>query len=267
MRSSFPWPRPWRPLRPHRLLLARQSPSLRWRTCPTFIPLAWVRLPTPPSPLPFGSCFTRTPPSTLYCLSTCRFCWLIRSDFLGEWKRSVVPLRRQFLESHNSPFSHVVIDNFFTNETAEKLLEEFPHPDEALWHRYHNPLEKKLACNNLSLLRDTTRSVLRALNSLEVISLISDISGIDKLAADPYLHGGGLHCHLPAGKLDVHLDYSVHPLLPQFGTILSFCIITFILTRAERRLNLIVYLSKGWRDEYGGKIELWHSSMSHCVKK
>ncbi|MEM0354271.1 MAG: 2OG-Fe(II) oxygenase [Thermoplasmata archaeon] len=58
--------------------------------------------------------------------------------------------------------------------------------------------------------------------------------------ADPYLHGGGIHIYPSQGKLNMHLDYSIHPI-----------------TKKERRINIIIYLNKIWEDEWGGHLELW----------
>jgi len=34
----------------------------------------------------------------------------------------------------------------------------------------------------------------------------------------------------------------------------------------ERRVNLLIYLNPGWRDEYGGQLELWNEAMTSRVK-
>ena len=59
-----------------------------------------------------------------------------------------------------------------------------------------------------------------------------------------------MHALKRGGKLDMHLDYSIHPHL-----------------KLERRLNLIVYLNSGWKEEYGGHLALWDSEMKGCVVK
>jgi hypothetical protein len=61
---------------------------------------------------------------------------------------SHVPLRNKFRTAE--PFSHVVIDNFFTDETAAKIASSFPTHDDPAWTvSYDNPVEKKKACSNL----------------------------------------------------------------------------------------------------------------------
>eukprot|EP00983_Pelagomonas_calceolata_P121156 1160774-Pelagomonas_calceolata.AAC.9 len=61
------------------------------------------------------------------------------------------------------------------------------------------------------------------------------------------MHGAGIHCHPSGGKLDMHLDYGIHPR-----------------SGKERRLNLIIYLNKDWKDEYGGELQFWDDEMQMC---
>lgn len=35
----------------------------------------------------------------------------------------------------------------------------------------------------------------------------------------------------------------------------------------ERRLNLILYLSKDWKEEWNEQTKLWDNNMTYCVKK
>ena len=49
------------------------------------------------------------------------------------------------------PFNHVVIDDFFDEESALALSKEFPDFDDSLWFVYVNPLEKKKTCNEWNL--------------------------------------------------------------------------------------------------------------------
>ena len=57
---------------------------------------------------------------------------------------------------------------------------------------------------------------------------------------DQGLHGGGWHMHGTGGNLNIHKDYSIHPKLG-----------------LQRKLNLIVYISKDWNPDWGGALEFW----------
>ena len=61
-----------------------------------------------------------------------------------------------------------------------------------------------------------------------------------KLLGDGGLHGGGWHSHKKGGTLNTHLDYDIHPK-----------------TGLQRKLNLLVYLNRNWREEWGGMLGLW----------
>jgi hypothetical protein len=70
------------------------------------------------------------------------------------------------------------------------------------------------------------------------------------LISDPCFEGGGLHQIPRGGKLGIHADFNKHR---RFGL--------------DRRLNVILYLNKDWRDEYGGHLELWNRDVTRCEAK
>jgi len=148
------------------------------------------------------------------------------------------------------PFPHAVIDHFLQPEIAADLAAIFPDPSDECWYRYANPLERKLACNVLIKTPSKIWEALQFLNSRDCLNLFATLTGIQDLQADPELHGGGMHCIPPGGKLDVHVDYSIHPKLG-----------------LERRLNLILYLNQRWEDSWGGELELWDTEMTRCVRR
>ena len=151
------------------------------------------------------------------------------------WKE----LQSQFLA--NEPFNHVVIDDFFTAEVAEQLVEEFPTYDSYVWNaHYNNAIENKKACNHWDKFPKTTYSVFHYLCSAEFENIVKDITGNQKVWADMGLHGGGWHAHSTSGNLNIHLDYSIHPKL-----------------KLERNYNLIVYLTPDWNSAWGGGLEFW----------
>lgn len=140
------------------------------------------------------------------------------------------------------PFNHVVIDDFFEHQIAQGLAEEFPAFDSEVWAEYNNPIEIKKLCNRWDKFPKLTYSVFDYLNSPAFVEKMSILVG-EKLYPDPGLNGGGWHTHKAGGKLNTHLDYSIHPKLG-----------------LERRVNIIVYVQPNWRPEYGGALGLWEAA-------
>ena len=151
--------------------------------------------------------------------------------------RRVGELREQFCNRH--PFNHVVIENFFEANVAEGLAKEI---DVAIpsWHEYDNAIEIKHTCNNWNEFPALTYQVFSFLVSAAFVSVLRQITGCANLVADVGLHGGGWHRHRRGGKLNAHLDYSIHPK-----------------TGMQRKLNLIAYLSRDWDPTWGGGLGLW----------
>lgn len=141
------------------------------------------------------------------------------------------------------PFDYCVVDNFFDQQMAENLSDDFPEFNDQIWHQYDNPIEIKKVSNLWNIFPPTTYSVFSDLNSPEFVKFLSKISNIDTLYADNGLNGGGWHMLNNGGKLNPHLDYSMHPKLP-----------------LQRKINLIVYLNKNWKEEWGGELGLWSST-------
>jgi len=140
----------------------------------------------------------------------------------------------------NYPFDYLIIDNFLEKDQAKNISQEFPSFNSDIWYCYNNPLENKKSCNNWYQFGTETYKTLLYLNSPEFIKKLQDLTGIPKLYPDIGLHGGGLHIHGRGGKLNVHLDYSIHPKL-----------------KLQRKLNLIIYLTEDWNSEWSGGLELW----------
>jgi Rps23 Pro-64 3,4-dihydroxylase Tpa1-like proline 4-hydroxylase len=136
------------------------------------------------------------------------------------------------------PFHFVVIDDFLEKDFAEALLREYP-PADPTWTNITYTHQKK----KFSLTRDFPPSINEFFGmsaSKEFLDLISEITGVDGLLADPDLVGGGCHQIVNGGFLDVHIDFNVHSV-----------------TRNHRQLNAILYLNKNWKEEYAGFLELW----------
>lgn len=138
------------------------------------------------------------------------------------------------------PFYHHIIDDFLDYQQAITISNEFPDYDSSVWYCYDNPLENKKTCNSWYHFGSETYKLFYHLNSPGFIQQIKEVTGIKTLYPDVGLHGGGLHIHGTGGKLNIHLDYSIHPKL-----------------KLQRKLNLILYLEPQWNPEWGGGLELW----------
>lgn len=153
--------------------------------------------------------------------------------------------RRSYLEAR--PFPHVFIDDFFEATLLERVLAEFPAAGAISWQRFDSGREIKLASSKERSFGSITRLLMYHMNSMTFLEFVSRVTGIEHLIPDPSFDGGGLHQILPGGKLGVHADYNKHPL---YGL--------------DRRVNVLLYLNKDWREEYGGHLELWDRDMQRC---
>ena len=137
-------------------------------------------------------------------------------------------------------FPYSVVDNFFDIKIAKKLCKEFPDYSDKNLHEYNNYCEVKKSSNNWNLFPKFTYKIFTILNSEKITKLISKKLKLPNIAVDPGLHGGGLHLMSRKGKLNPHLDYSLHPKI-----------------HFQRKFNLIIFLSNKWKKNWGGEISFY----------
>jgi Rps23 Pro-64 3,4-dihydroxylase Tpa1-like proline 4-hydroxylase len=144
------------------------------------------------------------------------------------------------------PFPHIVIDNLFDDAELDRVLADFPRPEETKWMRFDSATEKKLGYfHEHSTISPVVRTFLDAMNGFEMLLFLESLTGIGGLIPDPYFGGGGLHQIEPGGFLKIHADFNVHPKL-----------------KLDRRINMLIYMNKDWKDEWGGHLELWNRDMT-----
>ena len=157
-------------------------------------------------------------------------------------------LREQYVNAQ--PFPHIVLDGLFPEEILESVLADFPSPEQIAWRRFENPTEKKLGYWHESRLPPNLQLFLYEMNSAPMLQFLQTLTGIEGLVSDPYYGGAGPHQIERGGFLKVHVDFNLHPLL-----------------KLDRRLNMLVYLNKDWKEEYGGHLELWSRDVSRCEQR
>jgi Rps23 Pro-64 3,4-dihydroxylase Tpa1-like proline 4-hydroxylase len=167
-------------------------------------------------------------------------------SYFGDWIKNPKQYQEEFINA--KPFPHIIIKNFLNSYYAKRIHDDYP-TNYSNWDKYLNPIEVKYTYNNVSEMPLQIQKLFELLSSEFLNDSMSKISGIQNLETDPYLHGAGLHVHPKNGRLHLHLDYEKHPLL----------------NNKQRRLNIILYLSKNWKEEWNGHTELWNQS--ECIVK
>lgn len=149
------------------------------------------------------------------------------------------------------PFPYIYFDDFFPERVIESVYRDFPQDHSSVWNaRYNDEYQYKLACENPMLFPGSIWEILQECNSSVFVGFLEKLTGIQGLIPDPYYRGGGMHQILPGGFLKVHVDFNWHPRL-----------------KLERRVNVLIYLNKDWREEYGGYFELWNKDMTKSEVK
>ncbi len=149
------------------------------------------------------------------------------------------------------PFSHIIFDNFLPPEVLDRVLQEFPKPTGYEWNEYTGAMEnKKLASKDYNKIPPYIRFVLDQLNTSPFVAFLEKLTGINGLIPDPDYDGGGMHQTKKGGHLGMHVDFNKHDKLDLY-----------------RRINVLLYLNKDWKDEYGGHLEIWDKDMKHCYNK
>src|SRR5258708_5844222 len=143
---------------------------------------------------------------------------------------------------HAWPFKHLAMDDFFEPAFAERLLAEFPRFDPQLARNEMGEIGGKAVNPRIREISPAYRELYDMIGGKPFLRFMSRISGIPDLILDPRMYGGGTHPNLHGQELDPHVDFNYDEA-----------------QQLHRRLNVIVYLNKGWQTEWGGAIEI-HSN-------
>jgi hypothetical protein len=138
-----------------------------------------------------------------------------------------------------SPFRHVLIDGFLDVDMCEALLADFPPFDVKFATDENGRVGQKAVVEKVSKISPAYGRFYQYINSPEFLDAMSKLTGIPDLIADETLFGGGTHENREGQGLDTHIDFNIDER-----------------RMLHRRINLLVYLNKGWQDAWGGAIEL-----------
>ena len=153
--------------------------------------------------------------------------------------------------SSNEPFPHVVVEDFINSPMALLGAHEFPSKEDSRWIHYSHYNEDKCAITDITKMPQFFMDLISELNSQHFIKILEKLTGISDLQADPTLQGGGLHLTKRGGFLNIHADFTAHPIKRNW----------------QRRVNLLLYFNEDWKDSYEGQLELWSRDMKNCIHK
>jgi hypothetical protein len=169
-------------------------------------------------------------------------------------------IARSSAEAYRSaePFPHIVLDGLLPDAVLDAVCAEVPPPEAPMpWRRVEARFADGEAAqlNKLGLAREQEvspllRRLFWELNAGAFMRFLVNLTGIPGLVPDPSLQGSGVHQILPGGVLAVHADFTWHK----------------VYTLA-RRINVLFYLNRDWREEWGGHLQLWTPDMSRCVRR
>ena len=154
---------------------------------------------------------------------------------------AIKSLHEQFNSAE--PCRHLVIDNFLDEHIADDLYNNFPAID-TLNVKRKSLNENKAEDYHFERWHPSFTEVRSSVNSEEFYTWMRRVTGVDGLVTTRDSLGSGVHQGANGSYVDVHIDVNLNP---EAGL--------------WRRVNLLIYLNKNWKDEYGGHLEIWDKEM------
>lgn len=141
------------------------------------------------------------------------------------------------------PCKHLVLDNFLEQELADKLHSSFPSL-ESLNVKRKSLNENKAEDYHFERWDPSFSALREVVGSEEFYGWMRRITGMPDLITTTDSLGSGVHQGGNGSYVDVHVDVNMNA---EAGL--------------WRRVNLLIYLNKDWKEEYGGHLEIWDKEM------
>jgi Rps23 Pro-64 3,4-dihydroxylase Tpa1-like proline 4-hydroxylase len=162
-------------------------------------------------------------------------------------EREADALARRFASpAGGAPTRHLVIDDLLPERVAGSFYPCFPTP--AVMRRLASFRERKYTFKQLDQVPPLLKDVTFAIQSPEVVAVVERITKIARQVPDPRLYAGGITLMAQGDFLNPHIDNS------HDGE-----------RRLYRTLNLLYYVTPGWKPEYGGNLELWDDDVRSAI--
>lgn len=147
------------------------------------------------------------------------------------------------------PFEHLIAEHWFNPTLLELVCEEFDLRIDSSWRVVKGRHESTRRSTPHSPFGPATQLYFSIVNSGWFLDLLSAISGVEDLIADPMLYGGGLHETRAGGAFGIHRDFDRH-----------------VRHGLSNQMVFITYLNKGWDPAWDGGLELWDAKATECIR-
>jgi hypothetical protein len=144
------------------------------------------------------------------------------------------------------PCRHLALPDFLSPELADSLYGNFPSL-ETLNVKRKSLNENKSEDYHFERWHPDFSKLREVVSSEAFCKWMEEVTGIEGLSTTNDSLGSGVHQGGQGSYVDVHVDVNMNPKAGLW-----------------RRINLLIYLNKNWKPEYGGALELWDKEMTKC---
>tara|TARA_B110000046_G_scaffold176909_1_gene203098 strand:+ start:922 stop:1857 length:936 start_codon:yes stop_codon:yes gene_type:complete len=185
-------------------------------------------------------------------------------------------LARQHAEAYATalPFKSIVIDDLLPQPLTFACMRELQakHNATSFWKTRKTGMGFKRGRGGYpentegGVFGPSTARLFDFFQSPRFVAFLETLTGIRDLLIDPKMFGGGPFSITNGGYLSLHTDFNQHL---QCSKKNRFHLSTQVppgckvATPGWRRINVLLYLNQGWREEWGGSFELWRTDSNY----
>jgi Rps23 Pro-64 3,4-dihydroxylase Tpa1-like proline 4-hydroxylase len=170
----------------------------------------------------------------------------IASIIAARLRQDAGRLASQFSHRDQIQTRYCYIDALLPEEIAQEISAQFPRPEQMRFMKSFR--ETKYTTKSLDRFSPILAEVTFAFQDPRVIRCVEEITGMPMQKPDPHLYAGGLSLMTKGHFLQPHIDNSHEGSRTYYRT-----------------LNLLYYVSPGWKVENGGNLELWDDDVRQKV--
>ncbi|MBN3962490.1 2OG-Fe(II) oxygenase [Nostoc sp. NMS8] len=147
---------------------------------------------------------------------------------------------KEWVSLHHAaiPFPHIVIDNFLDESLAEDLLRDFPGISAMSRSHHYIYSPNKYVLSKWNQISNSFTALYKEVTSSRLKLFLSKLAGENVFIDCEF--GGDIHQGVNGSFLEMHTDFNLHPSKHNW----LHC------------LNILIYLNKDWKKEYGGQLLL-----------